>query len=59
MLIVFSNPLPRQNDGINLSTHSSTIAAVSKFGFGLPGSAASSRSTRHIVGPGRCAIHSL
>ena len=51
MLIVYSNPLPRQNDGMNLSTHSNTIAAVSRLGLGLPGSAARSRNTRQIVGP--------
>ena len=51
MLIVYSNPFPRQNDGMNRRTHSKATAAVFRLGFGLATSAASIRRMREIKGP--------
>mmetsp|Transcript_9220 Transcript_9220/g.22524 ORF Transcript_9220/g.22524 Transcript_9220/m.22524 type:complete len:107 (+) Transcript_9220:1656-1976(+) len=51
MLMVYNNPLPRQKDGMNRRTHSKTIAAVFRFGFGLAKSAASNLRIRATSGP--------
>ena len=42
--------MPRQNDGISRNIHSNTIAAVSRLGFGLPGSLESNLSITVISG---------
>ena len=50
MFIVYKRPFPKAKAGINRNIHPNTIAAVSRLGFGLPGSLESSLSITVISG---------